>query len=205
MDSKYKLSMESFHKYLLRRLSSGAYIATHTLRGFSLVALAICLILLLWEGRYSIFNYEVGNFLWKVMDITTAVICVMSAVALTICILILMGGPIEALKIYRDFERIGFTNEAGEAPYLLATKRSLESPDVKILEFHTCGLPLEAWEECKTKIMAGLNITIAKIEQGIDNQKILVYALDGSKRLPTYLPFDTITSKIPPNELWLKA
>ena len=98
--------------------------------------------------------------------------------------IVMFGLPRGAKQYNDDFQRIGMSNDAGEAPALISRKRDAGNPRMQILEFKSKGFPLAYWQDHKDEIESGHNITIDRIERGKNNQTILVYAVDGSYQLP---------------------
>ena len=120
-------------------------------------------------------------------DLTTAFYSVFTVLFFVITITVLMimfGMPKKAKRYHDNFQRCGLINSAMESPALLTRESDKDNPKIQKLTFYTKGLPLSVWQDNKEKIESAQNISIDRIEQGADNQTIIVYAVDGSCQLP---------------------
>lgn len=86
-------------------------------------------------------------------------------------ILFVFGYKKNSLKYYDNFVRIGFTNAAGEAPFLVKAEREGR---IEILTFRCKGCGFIAWNERIPEIQTALNKTIASIIPGIDYNHVIV-------------------------------
>ena len=100
-----------------------------------------------------------------------------------------IGRPPKAKQTSDNLKRAGFVNHAGEAPLLLSVEEDDTNPHIKILTFHTLGIPFGQWEEDLQSLESALNLHIDSFEQGNDSRSVKVYAVDGSVQLPTMLPW----------------
>lgn len=73
-----------------------------------------------------------------------------------------------ALVMQRNFQRVGFTNSAGETPYLI-DKKKLPN-DVTALTFRCTGFPLTMWQDNQPLIESALNIRVASIHEEKDRR-----------------------------------
>lgn len=80
-----------------------------------------------------------------------------------------------ALEMQRNFSRIGFSNHAGESPYLI--KRELLEHNVTALTYYCTGLPLKMWVDAQLTIETALNMLIASIHEGKDRRTITLYCV----------------------------
>lgn len=77
-------------------------------------------------------------------------------------------------QFYNDLVRIGFTNAAGEAPFLMYT---YQKNDVVILIFESKGFPRSEWQDRKSELETALNLRIARISEGKDCRTVQLYAV----------------------------
>ena len=101
--------------------------------------------------------------------------------------IMLFGIPLGGRSIHENLQRIGFTNSAGETPLLVSSHADKDNPNVRILEFEANGIPLTDWENRRDKIEAALNIYAAKIKEGENKRRILLYSVSAGKGLPQVL------------------
>ena len=94
--------------------------------------------------------------------------CLLSAVVF----LYVLGYRKGAWKYCADFQRAGFTNSVGEAPFLVA--RSTLNERVVQLTFFCKGLPLQDWQDAKKNLETALNLYIAKIAEGPDRRTMVL-------------------------------
>lgn len=71
-----------------------------------------------------------------------------------------------------DFSRVGFTNAAGEAPYLIC--REQRANGVIALTYYGTGFPLSLWIDNQLQIESALNLLIASVHDGDDRRTILL-------------------------------
>lgn len=77
-------------------------------------------------------------------------------------------------QYYGNFVRIGFVNDAGEAPVLISRYTS-DGKDVFI--FYSKGLIASEWQKRTEEIQSALNLTIGSIKQGFDYRTVIVRAV----------------------------
>ena len=68
-----------------------------------------------------------------------------------------------ALTMYQNFQRVGFVNSAGEAPFLIRKQKL--SGDVVALTFRCVGFPLSLWQDKQVQLESALNMRIASIHE----------------------------------------
>ena len=67
-----------------------------------------------------------------------------------------------ALEMQHNFARIGFTNSAGEAPYLVQKEKC---GNAVILTYHCTGFPASAWVDKQLELESALNMLIASVKE----------------------------------------
>lgn len=89
----------------------------------------------------------------------------------------------EALEMQHNFARIGFTNSAGEAPYLVQKE---QRGNAVILTYHCTGFPASAWVDKQLELESALNMLIASVKEGNDRRTVSLCCI------PPEHVFDTI-------------
>ena len=89
----------------------------------------------------------------------------------------------EALKMQHNFARIGFTNSAEEAPYLVQKE---QRGNAVILTYHCTGFPVSAWVDKQLELESALNMLIASVKEGNDRRTVSLCCI------PPEHVFDTI-------------
>ncbi len=132
------------------------------------ISLAICYLL-----------YILLYILWvKPVDggipthLITAPVAVILCIFLTLAVIYINGYEKDALKFYDDFMRIGFYNEAGEAPLLLSTEK-MDNGIIRY-DFNGVGFPRYMWADTdrKQQLETVFNHYIAEIKDGADMRTI---------------------------------
>lgn len=82
-----------------------------------------------------------------------------------------------------NFARIGFTNSAGEAPYLVQKE---QRGNAVILTYHCTGFPVSAWVDKQLELESALNMLIASVKEGNDRRTVSLCCI------PPEHVFDTI-------------
>ena len=88
-----------------------------------------------------------------------------------------------ALEMQHNFARIGFTNSAGEAPYLIQKE---QRGNAVILTYHCTGFPVSAWVDKQLELESALNMLIASVKEGNDRRTVSLCCV------PPEHVFDTI-------------
>ena len=88
-----------------------------------------------------------------------------------------------ALEMQHNFARIGFTNSAGEAPYLIQKE---QRGNAVILTYHCTGFPVSAWVDKQLELESALNMLIASVKEGNDRRTVSLCCI------PPEHVFDTI-------------
>ena len=105
-------------------------------------------------------------------------------IPIIVLMIIMFGMPNGAKRFNDNFQRIGMSNNAGEAPVLMTKTFDSENPRIQILNFYSRGFPVSYWQDHKDVIESAQNISIDHIEQGVNQSYIKVYAVDGKYQLP---------------------
>lgn len=92
--------------------------------------------------------------------------------SLLVIFLAIVGYAPGALGMMHNFSRVGFTNAAGEAPYLVC-REQLEN-GVIVLTYYGTGFPLSLWIENQLQVESALNFLIASVHDGADRRTILL-------------------------------
>jgi len=129
------------------------------------------------------------TFFAKTVNTLSIVLAVIMWLACIVGVFWLLGGPLCAGRVRDNLYRIGFCNAAGEPPTLLSRQPSATNPRVLVHIFFSCGIPLSTWQARVEEIQAALDITIVAVEQGENQQHILLYAVPGAYQLPGMLPW----------------
>lgn len=188
-DKKERLARETSFVQTVRRINRGAATVMRDRVKLMTLLSILALVPALWVCRHQILGYAPGDVLTPMYDFAALCLSVVLLCGVPVALLWAWGGPLRALLVWNNLCRAGFVNSAGEAPTLLAITRDAGNPNALHYEFYSCGIPLSDWQERCGDLQAALNITIADIRQGKDNQHILIAAVPGSRRLPGVLPW----------------
>lgn len=145
---------------------------------------------MLWFRFGLIDSLLMGRLLGRLHRIVTGLASVMLAVGLNMALFWAWGGPLQARRIEENLARIGFTNANGEVPELLSITRNGDHPQIKVYMFKICGLPVSVWLDFAEKIQSALNVTIADIQYGRDNQHIQLKVAPPVSNLPKEIPWN---------------
>ena len=171
----------------LRRIGRGVGAVRKDRRRLAALLTIMALVLLAWPARHVLADYAPDSLMAPLWDMWAAIALTCLAVAVPTALLWAWGGPLQAGRVQDNLLRIGFVNSAGEPPTLLSVTRSTENRRVKIMEFYAIGLPVSEWLDRADKIQAALNITVAEIRCGSDNQHIRLSAAPPAAVWPTNL------------------
>lgn len=103
--------------------------------------------------------------------------------------------------MYDDLTRAGVINFAGEAP-LLITRRSGDH-GILTLAFQMKGYPLDRWQEDQVLIESALNVCILSMQQGVDNQTIIMDTVPATNALQDVVPWQDTYLPTDPTQLCL--
>nr|WP_316622239.1 FtsK/SpoIIIE domain-containing protein [uncultured Ruminococcus sp.] len=142
-------------------------------------------VFLIWINRKAIFNCDAPHpGLQNNKTSSLLFFYVVGMILYFAMMMVLFGMPKHAKRYHDNFQRAGMVNSAMEAPALLERTYDADNPKIQRLVFFCKGLPVSVWNDNKEKIQSALNISIDRVEQGSNNQLIVVYAIDGSYQLP---------------------
>jgi len=183
--TKQALAAETQIKQGVRRVGNGAKTCLRSIYGILALAGAAVppalLLFLLWVPSDTFLSMA-ANTLGLVLAVILWLVCIVG-------VFWLFGGPLCAGSVQANLCRVGFVNAADEAPTLISRRPSATNPRVLVHIFFSCGLPLSTWQAHSEEIQAALNLTIVAIQQGENQQHILLYAVPGSYQLPGMLPW----------------
>lgn len=183
-DYKRRLFSKTFFQVVFYYFRIGIKIM---LRSGSKCLIVICSLamFIIWINRKNIFLSDVPHPGLNNNNISPLLFFYVTGMALYFTIMIvLFGMPKHAKRYHDNFQRAGMVNSAMEAPALLERTYDTDNPKIQRLVFFCKGLPVSIWNDNKEKIQSALNISIDRVEQGKNNQLIVVYAVDGSYQLP---------------------
>lgn len=186
MDREYKrrLFSKTFFQVVFYYIIEGF---KSTIRSGSRCMAVICsfAVFLIWINRKAIFNCDAPHpGLQNNKTSSLLFFYVVGMILYFAMMMVLFGMPKHAKRYHDNFQRAGMVNSAMEAPALLKRTYDADNPKIQRLVFFCKGLPVSVWNDNKEKIQSALNISIDRIEQGKNNQLIVVYAVDGCYQLP---------------------
>lgn len=179
--------MES-EKFILRQKTLRRYILSMTRRGaigvitdpgcrrrYLILVIAITLFVRL------LMTPAPDNPLWTL--IPTLMTIAWAFIWITLCLIsIPVCGYIPgSWAMYDDLTRGGVINYVGEAPLLIA--RHACDNNVLRLTFSVKGYPLDRWQEDQALIESALNVCILSMQQGVDNQTIVLDTVPATNAL----------------------
>lgn len=175
------------NRHLLRRFCAGASAVKNSPFNLLLLVIYLLAVVLVWNFRGLIFGLnDFGPVATALDGLLRFALLVCDVVGLVV-ILELMGTPRGSRTIREALQKVGLVNHAGEAPVLVARRRDKDNPRLTVLEFDSCGLSLDEWEDKRARIEAVLNITIAKIEWAEGRKLIRVYSVPATSDYPTLI------------------
>ena len=186
MDREYKrrLFSKTFFQVVFYYIIEGF---KSTIRSGSRCMAVICsfAVFLIWINRKAIFNCDAPHpGLQNNKTSSLLFFYVVGMILYFAMMMVLFGMPKHAKRYHDNFQRAGMVNSAMEAPALRERTYDADNPKIQRLVFFCKGLPVSVWNDNKEKIQSALNISIDRVEQGSNNQLIVVYAIDGSYQLP---------------------
>lgn len=186
MDREYKrrLFSKTFFQVVFYYFITGI---KSTIRSGTRCLAVICsfAVFLIWINRKAIFNCDAPHpGLQNNKTSSLLFFYVVGMILYFAMMMVLFGMPKHAKRYHDNFQRAGMVNSAMEAPALLEQTYDSDNPKIQRLVFFCKGLPVSIWNDNKEKIQSALNISIDRVEQGKNNQLIVVYAVDGCYQLP---------------------
>lgn len=122
---------------------------------------------------------EMEKIAWRFNVQTYWMVVILVNIVFFLCI----GGAVSGLHIEHKLRSIGMKNRVGESPICIGHTYD-KKKQVYHFEFLSMGIPLEDWQEHSEDIEAALNILIGEIRQGSDQERIEVWAVSGSEKIP---------------------
>lgn len=131
-----------------------------------------------------------GNLIDKLFQPVLCVSIPVIAVSLFVIVVTAFAIPPGASRIAHAFQRASITNAAGEPP--LVTGR-FEQNGKPVIEVFTQGVPVTQIQENLEVVESALGSRVTKIEQGKNNQHLLLHLAPGDAKLPDKIPLpDTL-------------
>ena len=118
------------------------------------LVLMLLLLCMGWLCYGLVDGLMMGGLLGRLYCIATGLVTAALAVGLTMTLLWVWGGPLQARRVEEALARIGFTNANGEVPELLSITRHSDNPKIKVYEFEICGIPVPGWLDFAEKIQS---------------------------------------------------
>lgn len=147
-------------------------------------------VMLAWLFRGRLFALDEYGVLSPFMQAVTDISISMYAILGFFLLLLLLGMPDGSTATREGLLKAGFTNHAGETPFLISKRQDSVNPDLTVWEFDPCGIPLGEWEDKRAEIETALNITIAKIAWAEGRKIIRLYSAPAENDFPAMLPWD---------------
>ena len=188
---KQRLFNNTFKQVLWYYFRAGVKRMLRSIPKIIVFAVFVTTFFILWSKKEGFFKPTDVFAGLRSVAISVVSVMIIAAFVLSIAVLmILFGTPSHAKRFHDNFQRAGMINSAMESPALLSRKYDAQNRRIQQLEFLSKGLPLSLWQDNKEKIESAQNITIDRIELGRNNQRIVVYAVDGSYQLPEKIIWD---------------
>ena len=158
-----------------------------------------CVLSLFAWSRVDAVHELLWQYIAAIMPIEiTQILLIALIIALFYLLLLIFGTPLGSHRTEQNMKRIGFTNDAGEAPVMIARTSERKKRNVKILEFETYGIPLEKWQEKSTCLESALNKTILEISAHPKNKRKIIMKVVKPSSIPTSIKWsDDCLSKDP--------
>lgn len=186
MDKYYKrrLFSKTFIQVVFYYLITGVKSAIRS-RSRRLAVVCSFAAFLIWINRKTIFHLDAPHPGLHNTTISPLIFFYIVGMVLYFAMMmVLFGMPKHAKRYHDNFQRAGMVNSAMEAPALLERTRDMDNPKIQRLVFFCKGLPVSIWNDNKEKLQSALNLSIDRVEQGDNNQLVVVYAVDGCYQLP---------------------
>lgn len=178
-----RIATHTMKRYLLRYIEAGIEKVKKDERKQLLMKIYLIAVVFIYLFRKTLFHVNGYAALAPLMNLTVTLLVLLYAVIGLAVLLILLGMPRGVRTIKEGFQKVGFVNQAGEAPVLLSKTPCKYNNRITILEFDPCGIPPNEWEDKKFRIEAALNIIITDIEWGAERKTICVYSVPSKSRL----------------------
>lgn len=178
------IAFKTICKYQWLCLKMGAKHILHNRKKQKIVWIYIAAALSIWFLYLIVVAPSPENFLAIWNRVVFQITYTLLVIAGFLLLLVWMGTPQGANGIHERLWKIGFTNHAGEIPLLLRKNVKNQGVPVMVMEFETNGIPLKEWQDKQNKLESILNVSILKMEQGENKQRILLYAVSGDMQIP---------------------
>ncbi|WP_368233265.1 FtsK/SpoIIIE domain-containing protein [Anaerotruncus rubiinfantis] len=186
-NDKFQIERETVNHHWALRLQMGCKAILEDKRKRVVVLAYVLAALLLLLVRPWLFIWRENDVFSVIQRAGMGQLFPVAAVAGLFGLVVLFGTPIGWKSVQNSLRRVGLVNHAGEAPYLVASWRDKENPRVTVMEFETCGVPRSEWEDKREKLEAALNVYVAKIVEGSDKRRVLLYTASVGCALPAVL------------------
>lgn len=144
----------------------------------------------IWFCRDEVIKSLMHGYVFYPINRFMELIIVIAMMMLSLLILYLFESPLQGPFMARNLHRIGFVNNAEEAPRLVSINRVEDNKRARLLEFETYRLTLAEWKDKQLKIESALNYNISKVWQGKDNRKIIIRAIPAKFKLPVNIKWN---------------
>jgi len=181
---KSALELNTNRKYLIMRFVTGCRLAFSDWRRFAALLLYIISASYVWINKSRILPPPETIFFNSIINYITDLVIILYIIIGLIFTLVLFGTPRGAKSARDNLWKAGLVNHAGESPLLLSRIRAKTNKKIIILEFMANGIPLKDWQDKKLKIESALNLHIAKISEGKNKTRILLYTVSANYTLP---------------------
>lgn len=186
-NERVQLERETVHYHWVLRLQTGCKAIFSDGRRACLAFIYVAVMTALWLLRTPLFvwaGYDAPPFL---QEPRFGQLYLAVSLAGLLGLILLFGTPIGWKSIQNDLRRIGLVNHIGEAPYPVTIQKDKTNPRVNVMEFEACGIPRSEWEDKREKVEAVLNVHVAKITQGKEKRRVLLYTVARGCALPSVL------------------
>ena len=99
------------------------------------------------------------------------------------------GYPLGAVRVQNALHRAGVVNSAGEAPVLLRRCVTADEEALTCAEVFAPGIALSTWENRRPEVETALNCHIYRVVPGRQNDRFLVFYVEGGAILPDRIPW----------------
>ncbi len=193
---KMRTHLFDSHKELLYRLRAGLSAIQKSKIKLIISIVHICFMLLTWSNRNHVLFMKEELLPSAINSFIGRLFVVLYMLSSTLFILYAFSNPVEAWKVKKAFERIGFYNHVGTAPILISFSNK---ENFLKYRFYSEGVSKEKWEKNLYMIENTLNLTIDSIGFSNKSYRIIeVTAFQGVYEYPdvivwdrTYLPLST--------------
>jgi len=181
---KSALELNTNRKYLIMRFVTGCRLAFSDWKRFTVLLLYITSAGYVWTNRGGIFPPPETIFFAALIEDLTEFAIILCMVVGLIFTLVILGTPWGAKSAKDNLWKAGLVNHAGESPLLISRYRSNIHKKVVILEFIANGIPLNEWQDRKSKIESALNIYLIAAVEGRNKTRILLHTVPVKGALP---------------------